>query len=181
MIRTLVLTVFLLAVVQAASGQQAGAGGASGDVQRPADEAMVGETIPLYKLSTSKFEDIEKLKTPSVQFVFGDEPRKLTDLSPTVRDTLDRHWKKALKYFYDDTFFKPMSAQEAFDRNSEWLRACNRTQTELMETEITAPQGKRKISYTEAQKTFGFINRVATAVIERAKKVKAETMASLAY
>ena len=184
--RTLALIVFFFAVVNAASAQQTGQAGAAdvgvaAAVARPADEATVGDLIPLYKVSSAKLEDLEKLKTPEVQFVFGDEPKKLTDLSPTVRDILDRHWKKALKFFYDDYFFKPLTAQEYYDRNIEWLKACNRTHNELVQTEIAAPQGKRKISYTEAEKTFGFINRAAMAVIERAKKVKAEKIATLTY
>lgn len=176
---TLLLAILMLAAVHGVSAQQTGAeASADGAVARPADEATVGDSIPLYKVSSTKFDDLERLKTPDVQFIFGDETKRLTDLSPTVRDTLDRHWKKALKYFYDDYFSKPMSAQEAYDRNIEWLKVCNRTQSELMETEIAAPQGKRKISYTEAEKTFGFINRVATAVIDRAKKVKADSFGS---
>ena len=174
--RKLVLIIsIVLSIGLSASAQNAGVGvGSEPAVPRPADEARIGSSIPLYKVNSRKFEDLEKLKTPEVQFEFSDDTRKLSDLSPAVRDILDRHWKKALKFFYDEQFSKPMNVQEAYDRNIEWLKTCNRTHNELMQTEIAAPQGKRKISYTEAEQTFGFINRVAKAVIERAKNVKPE-------
>jgi hypothetical protein len=170
--RILLITIFILAFATVTSAQVDA--GAAAAVARPLDEATISDSIPLYKIKSSNFQDLEKLKTPDVQFLFADETKRLTDLSPTVRDILDRHWKKALKFFYDEHFSRPLSPQDAYDRNIDWLKTCNRTHNELVRTEIAAPQGKRAISYSEAEKTFGFINRVAKVVVERAKKVKPE-------
>ena len=181
MFRVFVTTLFCVVCANAqtdrrtppVSGADAVAGAA---VSQPADEASIVKEIPIYKLQGEKLEDLLGLPVPDVHFVFGGETKALTDLSSTVKEVLEDHWKQALTYFYNDEFRRPRSAREAYDRNIGWMRACDKTQLRLMQIEIAAPRGKRKISYNEATRTFAFVNRVAVDVVERFTQLKAKNL-----
>src|SRR5687767_12185547 len=109
---------------------------AGGGVRRPVDEAAIDQTIPAYKVISSSFEDLAKLPTPVVLFVFEAEKSALTELSPQTQAILNEHWKSALKFFYDQQFRKPRSAQESIERDRRWSLICNKTVQRLMQIEI---------------------------------------------
>lgn len=172
----LAILVFFVLSPQLGFAQDAGLR-AGGDVSRPPDEAVIDETIPTFRVTRFSLADLQKFDAPAVIFIFGADRKPLIGLSRGSKKIIDRHWIEALRYFWNDEFRKPRSAQENHDRSLEWMRICNRTVNELQKAHISAPNGKRQVSFTEASRTMGFLNRVALALVQRVKAAKPNAVA----
>ena len=148
-----------------------GKAAANGAAERARNEATIEVREGDLKILGSRFDDLKDLPTPEIVFVFESERRELRSLSEDANKIVNEHWKEALRRFYDTEFNPPQSAKEQVERDRAWSSICSRTQRRLMETQIDAPGGRRKISHAEALETYGLINRLALAVTQDARKV----------
>ena len=139
------------------------------EISKPSDEAKITGKAFDYEIKESSLEYLQSLPLPNIQFVFENQKIELEDLSDDVKKVLSDHWKEAIKFSYNEHFSKPENAQAGLDRDMAWLRFCNKTQQKLEKLSINAPNGKRKISQTEAINSFGFLNEEARDLIDKAK------------
>ena len=149
------------------------AANASGAIERPRDEAIVESLESHREIRGSRFEDLKDLRAPEIVFVFGSERKMLKQLSADGSKIVEEHWTEALRRFYDTQFDPPQSAEEQVERDRAWASVCQQTQQSLMNAQIEAPGGRRKISYTESSETYALLNRLALDVVRKAMNLHA--------
>jgi hypothetical protein len=136
---------------------------------RPADEAKVEVLISDYEIKEATLEYLQSLPTPDFKLVFNPQDSFRTELPADVKSILEIHWKEAVKFFYEDRFNKQFTAQ---DNYKTWSNYCQKTEEKLQNLYIEAPNGRRKISITEADDLYGALNQAAVNIVDKAEKMK---------
>lgn len=137
---------------------------------KPADEAKVEGNIHDYEIKEKSLEYLQSLEMPEVNLVFEINNSKL-ELPADVKDILNSHWRAAIKFSYNEHFNKPSSAQEYYDRDIAWSSYCGKTEQELEQLNIEAPNGKRNLSPNEAGDLYAFLNRAAVEVVTKVERL----------
>lgn len=140
-------------------------------ISRPKDEAKIETIVPDYEIRATNLEYLQTLPMLKFQFIFETKNNLKMDLPDDVTNILNSHWKKAIEFTYKDTFERT-TAQGGYDRDMAWMSYCEKTKRELQKLSIDAPNGRRKISQTEATELYANLNEQAGEVIRKAEKVK---------
>jgi len=150
------------------NGSSISMGNSRGDISRPADDARIAGDIPDYEIWEKSLESLQTFPMPQFSFVFDSKTITRDELPEDVRKILGAHWQEALKYFYTVRFNKPPDGQAYYKLTIAWLAYCSKTDRGLRDSLIEAPNGPRKISETEARTVWGFLNRAALDVMDKA-------------
>jgi hypothetical protein len=91
-------------------------------------------------------------------------------LPDKAKEILKSLWEQSLEFDYKEMFDKPKTAQEAMDRDGEWIRYVTTTAQNLEKIEIAAPDGARKISDEEATRLVVFVRKASGNLIKSVKQ-----------
>lgn len=134
-----------------------------------AEEWKIDGNIPDYEIKETGLEYLQPLQVPDVYFVNKENNSKL-QLPTEAKTILNTHWKEAIKFFYNEQYNKSSTAQEGYDRDTAWSNYFLKNQKKLQSISIETSSERRNISYTEAQKLLGFLNKAAGEVVKNFKQ-----------
>ncbi len=143
-----------------------------GSIVRAADEAKIEVIVPDYEIKEKSLEYLQLLPMPEFNFVFESKSIDNNELPEDVKITLNAHWKESIKFFHETYLNKVADGQTAYKKDTAWLRYCNSTKNKLQQIIIEAPNGKRKISQTEASELYASLNKASVSVMDKAKSIK---------
>jgi hypothetical protein len=138
----------------------------------PFDVAEIISISPDYRIEKTGLEYLQTLPAPVIVYKIEKKQIKASELPDEFEEIVVRHWKESIRFSYGESFDKPKSAQEGFDRDLAWTKFCQETVSKLKEIEIEAGTRKRKISDAEASRTMGFLNQKASDLIQKVKTLK---------
>ena len=144
---------------------------AGGSIFRPADEAKIEGNVPDYEIKETSLEYLQMLPMPELKFVFVSKVIGSEQLPEDVKTTLNAHWKEAIKFLHETYLNKVADGQTYQEKVTAWFVYSIKTDNKLQEIIIEAPNGKRKISQTEARELSAFLNKAAVEVMDKAKKL----------
>jgi hypothetical protein len=128
--------------------------------------ALLSQPVPDVWL---EFAESQREGQPSSRTSEGAEPIIKVTLPPDAKRILNLFWKEALKFDYNEAFAKPSNAQESFDRDMAWMSYHAKTELNLQQVEIAAPDGRRTISDVEAIDLAVFAHKASISLVEKAK------------
>jgi hypothetical protein len=128
--------------------------------------ALLSQPVPDVWL---EFAESQREGQPSSRTSEGAEPIIKVTLPPNAQKILKLFWKEALKFDYNEAFAKPRKAQEGFDRDMAWMSYHAKTELNLQQVEIAAPDGRRTISDVEATALALFAHKASISLVEKAK------------
>lgn len=171
--KIILVQIFIIIFAFGVFTQSNAQGGVSAGVSipRPIDEAEIEGKIPDYEIKETGLEYLQSLPMPEVKFVFKSKSIGNDELPEDVKTILMDYWKQAIKFWHTDTFDKA-KGQIGYDRDVAWMIYNNKTENKLQELFIEAPNGKRKISQTEAGDLWSFLNSAAIKVIKKTESIK---------
>jgi len=100
----------------------------------------------------------------------GAEPIIKVTLPPEAKNILKLFWEQALKFDYDEAFVKPSKAQEGYDRDMAWMSYHVKTELNLQQVEVAAPDGRRRISDVESTALAVFMHKASISLVEKVKE-----------
>lgn len=145
---------------------------AIGEISRPANEAKIEGNFLDYEIKETNLEYLQSLPMPELKFVFSSKTVAYDKFPEDVKNILEAHWKDAVKYFYDKKFNRTIDALTEYKRTTAWFNYCAKTNKNLRSSFIKAPNGKRKISQTESQELWGFLNKAVVRIMDKIEFIK---------
>lgn len=176
----IVLSIGFFAQVKAQSTGET----AVGEISAPADEAKFEVNYLDYELKETNLEYLQTLSMPKLKLFFDSKNTDFNEqpvdfkiiayneFSEDTKVILNEHWKAALKYYYDESFYKPTDGQSAYKKDIAWANFCIKTGEKIQSQTIEAPNGIRTFSQTESMKLWGFLNTAAVKIIDQVESMR---------
>ena len=168
-------------VVQNVESQDSMATNTGAAVVRPNDEAKIDGKLEKINLPDLKLETFVSQPPPDIRFVFScretekdkcSESNLTAELEDEAKKLLADYWRKALTYIYKHYLKKDeymLNGDIYYKTSVEHVNNSLEFEKNLRKVFINAPNGKRQISYTEANEIIGFINKSAFEIAKQAK------------